>query len=174
MICLFKESNGICCSGTRFSLTVYDPMDYSTPGSSVLHYLPELAQTHVHWVGDANKPSHPLSSPAPPAFNLSQHHPCFFQWVGSSHQVAKYCSFSFSMSPSSEYSGLISFRIDWLDLLAVQGTLNHLLQNHISKASILWHSVFFMVQLSHLYMTTGKTITLTIKTFVSKVITALS
>ena len=150
-------------------LTFWDPLNCSAPGSSVLHYLPELAQTHVHWVGDANKPSHPLSSPAPPAFNLSQHHPCFFQWVGSSHQVAKYWSFSFSMSPSSEYSGLISFRIGWFDLLAVWGTLKSLLEQHSSKAWILQHSAFFMVQHSHPYVTTVKTIALTRWTFISKV-----
>ena len=86
---------------------------------------------------------------------------------------SKYWSFSFSISPSSEYSGLISFRIDWLDLLAVQGTLNSLLQHHGSKASILQRSAFFMVQLSHPYMTTGKTIALTIWTFVGKVMSLL-
>ena len=85
----------------------------------------------------------------------------------------KYCSFSFSISPSSEYSGLISFRMDWLDLLAVQGILNSLLQHHSSKASILWHSAFFMVQLSHPYMTTGKTTALTRHTFVGKVMSLL-
>ena len=85
----------------------------------------------------------------------------------------KYWSFSFSISPSNEYSGLISFRIDWLDLLAVQGTLKSLLQHHSSKASILWHSAFFMVQLSHPYKTIGKTIALTIHTFVGKVMSLL-
>ena len=92
----------------------------------------------------------------------------FFNWVGSLHQVAKHWSFSFSINPSNEYSGLISFRVDWFDLLAVQGTLKSLLQHHISKAAILWRSAFFMVHLSHPYMTTGKTIPLTIRTFVSK------
>ena len=85
----------------------------------------------------------------------------------------KYWSFSFNISPSNEHSGLISFRMDWLDLLAVQGTLKSLLQHHSSKASILWHSAFFVVQLSHPYMTTGKTITLTRWTFVGKVISLL-
>ena len=108
-------------------LTLCDPMDCSRPGLPVHHQLPEFTQTHVHWVGDAIQPSHPLSSPSPPAFNLSQHQG-LFQWVSSSHQVAKYWSFSFSISPSNEYSGLISFRIHWLDLLAVQGTLKILLQ----------------------------------------------
>ena len=118
-------------------------------------------------VSDAIQPSHPLSSPSPPAFNHSQHQG-LFQLISSLHQVVKVCNFSFSFSPFHEYSGLISFRMDWLDL-AVQGTLKGLLQHHSSKASILWHSAFFMVQLSHSYMTTGKTIALTRQTFVSKV-----
>ena len=147
-------------------------MNCSTPGFPVFHYLAEFAQTHVHWVSDAIQPSHPLSSPSPPALNLSQNQG-LFQWVSSSHQVAKYWSFSFSISPSSEYSGLISFRMDRLDLLAVQGTLKSLLQQHSSKASILQHSAFFMVQLSHPYMTTGKTTAFTRRTFVSKVMSLL-
>ena len=121
-------------------------MDCSPPGFPVHHQLPELTQTHVHPVGDAIQPSHPLSSPSPPVFSLSQHQD-LFQWVSSLHQVAKYWSFSFSISPSNGYSGLISFRIDWLDLLAVQGTLKSLLKHHRSKASILWCSAFFIVQL---------------------------
>ena len=96
-----------------------------------------------------------------------------FQWVSYSNQVAKYWSFSFSISPSNKYSGLISFRIDWFDFLAVQGTLKSLLQHHSSKASFLWHSAFFLVQLSHPYMTTGKSIALTIWTFVDKVMSLL-
>ena len=143
-------------------------MDCSTPGFLALHYLPGFSQVHVHRVGDAVQPSHPLLSPSPPAFNLSQHQG-LFQWVDSSHQVAKYWSFSFTIGPSNEYLGLISFRMDWLDLLAAQGTLKSLLQHHSLKASVLWCSAFFMVQLSHLYMTTGKNIALTIWTFVSKV-----
>ena len=107
-------------------------MDCSTPDFPVLHYLLEFAQTHVHGVGDAVQPPHPLLSPFPPTFYLSQHQG-LFQRVGSLHQVAKYWSFSFSLSPSKEYSGLISFRMDWFDLLAVQGTLNSLLQHHIQK-----------------------------------------
>ena len=106
-----------------------DRIDYSIPGFPVLHCLPEFVQTHVHWVSDAIQPSHPLSSPSPPALNLSQLQG-LFKWVSSSHQVAKYWSFGFSISPSNEYSGLISFRIDWFDLLAVQGTLKSLLQDH--------------------------------------------
>ena len=113
-----------------------------------------------------------LSSPSPSTFNLS-HHQGIFQWDKSSHQVAKYWSFSFSISPSNEYSGLISFRMDWLDLLAVQGTLKRLLQHHSSKASILWRSAFFTVQLSYPYMTTGKTIAFTRRTFVDKVTSLL-
>ena len=142
-------------SVTQSCLTLCDPMDCSTPGLPVHHQLPEVIQTHVHQVGDAIQPSHPLLSPSSPAFNLSQHQG-LFQGVSS-----KYWSFSFSISPSSEYSGLISFRVDWFDLLAIQGTLKSLLQHCSSKASILQHSAFFTVQLSHPYMTTGKTIALT-------------
>ena len=149
-------------------LTLCNPMDCNTPGFPVLYQLSKLAQTHVLWVGDAIQPSHPLSSPSPPALNPSQHQG-LFQWVGSSHQVAKVVEFSLSISPSNEHPGLISFRMDWLDLLAVQGTLKSLLQHHSSKASILWYSAFSMVQLSHPYMTTGKTIALTRWTFVDKV-----
>ena len=139
-------------------------MNHSTPGLPVHHQLLELAQTHVHRVSDATQPSHPLSSPSLPAFN------CASIRVFSSESVLhirwpKYWSFSFSIHPSSEYSGLISLRMDWLDLLAVQGTLKSLLQHHSSNASILWRSAFFTVQLSHPYMTTGKTITLTRWTF---------
>ena len=130
----------------------------------VLYYLPEFAQTHVHWFSDAIQPSQLLSYPSPSAFSLCQHQG-LFKWVSSSHRYPKFWSFSFRISPSSEYSGLISFRIDWFDLLAVQGILKSLLQHHSSKASILRLLAFFMVQLSHLYMTTGKTIALTIRTF---------
>ena len=135
-------------------------MDCSTPDFPVYHQLLEFAQTHVHRIGDVIQSSHPQSSPSPPAFNLSQHQG-LFQGVSSSYQVAKVWSFSFSICPSNEYSGLMSFRIDWLDILAVQGTLKSLLQHHNSKASILWHSAFFIVQFSHPHMTTGKTIALT-------------
>ena len=115
-------------------------MDCSTPGFPVHYQLPELAQTHVHWVSDAIQPSHPLSSPSPPSFNLSQHQG-LFKWVSSLHQVPKYWSFSFSISPCNEYSGLISFRMDWLYLLAVQGTLKSLLQHHSSW--LVWGRVNF-------------------------------
>ena len=141
-------------------LTLCDPMDCSTPGLPAHHQLLELAQAHVHWVGDGIQQSHPLLSPSPPAFNLCQHHG-LFQWISSSHQWPKYRSFSFSINPSSEYSGLIYFRIDWLDILVIQETLKSLLQHHSSKASIFQCLAFFMVQLSHPYMTTGKTIALT-------------
>ena len=144
------------------------PMDCSMPGLPVHHQFPELAQTHVRWVSDAIQLSHSLLSSSPPAFNLSQHQG-LFQWVISSHHVAKVLEFHFSISPSNEYSGLISCRIDWFDSLAVQGTLKSLLQHHSSKASILQCSAFFIVQLSHPYMTTGKTIALTRWTFVGKV-----
>ena len=142
------------------------------PGFPVHHQLLELAQTHVHRVGDAIQPSHPLSSPSPPASI------CLCIRVFSNESVLlirwpKYWSFSFSISPSSEYSGLISFRVDGLILLAVQGTLRSLLQHHSSEASILWHSAFFIVQLSHPYMTTGKTIALTRWTLVIKVMSLL-
>ena len=203
------------------------PYGLQDPSLSVLHYLSEFAQIHVHWVTDAIQPSHPLLSPSPLDLNLSQYHG-LFQWVGSLHQAAKYWSFSFIISPFNKYLGLISFkmgfacdsagkestcnwirsqlgwevpwvgkilrrrerlslpvfwpgefhglyspwgckesdltkqnslsfRIDWFDLLVAQGTLKSLLQHHNSKASIIWCSAFFMVQLSHLHMTTGKT-----------------
>ena len=127
--------------------TLCNPMNRSTPGLPVHHQIPESTQTHVHWVGDAIQPSHPLSSPSPPAPNP------FSIRVFSSESVLhitwpKDWSFSLSINPSNEYSGLISFRVDWLDLLAVQGTLKSLLQHHSSKASILQRSAFFTVQLS--------------------------
>ena len=134
--------------------TPCDPMNGSTPDLPVHHQLPEITQTHVHWVGDAIQPSHPLLFPSPPALNLSQHQG-LFQWVSSSHQVAKVLGFQLQHQSFQWTRGLISFRMDWLDLLAVQGTLKSLLQHHSSKAPILWHSAFFMVQLSHPYMMTG-------------------
>ena len=147
-------------------------MNRSTPGLPVHYQLPEFTHTHVHRVGDAIQPSHPLSSsfpppPIPPSIRVfSNESTVYMRWP-------KYWSFSFSISPSNEHSGLISFRTDWLDLLAVQGTLKSLLQHHSSKASILQRSAFFTVQLSHLYMTTGKTIALTRWTFVGKVTSLL-
>ena len=124
-------------------------MDCSTLGFPVHHQFPELVQANVHRVGNAIQPSHPLLFPSPSAFNLSQHE-ALFQWVSSLHQVAKVLEIQLQLSPSNEYSGLISFSIDWLDLLAVQETLKSLLQNHSSK-SILQCSAFLMVQLSHPY-----------------------
>ena len=112
--------------------TLCNPMNRSTPGLPVHHQLPEFTQTHVHRVSDAIQPSHPLSSPSPPAPYPSQHQ-SLFQWVSSLHEGPKYWSFSFSIIPSKEIPGLISFRVDWLDLLAVQGTLKGL-QHHSSKA----------------------------------------
>ena len=110
------------CSVAKLCVTLCDPMDCSKQGFPDLHCLPKFAQTHVHWVGDAIQPSNRLLSPSPPAFNLSQHQG-LFHWVSSSHQVAKVLEHS--ISPSSDYSGLSSFRIDWFDVLAVQGTLKH-------------------------------------------------
>ena len=147
-------------------------MNHSTPGLPVHHQLPEFTQTHVHRVSDAIQPSHPLSSPSLPAPNPSQHR-VFCNESTLRMRWPKYWSFSFSISPSNEYSGMIPFRIDWFNLLAVQGTRKGLLQHHSSKASILRSSAFFMVQLSHPYMTTIKTIAWTIWTFVSKVMSLL-
>ena len=158
-------------SVTQSCPTLCDPMNCSTPGLPVHHQLPEFTQTHVHWVGDAIQPSHPLLSrlllPSifPSIRVFSNESALRIRWP-------KYWSFSFSISPSNEYSRLISFRMDWFDLLAVQGTLKSLLQNHSSKASFLWLSAFFIVKLSHPYMTTGKTIALTRWTFVGKVVSA--
>ena len=147
-------------------------MNRSTPGLAVHHQLLEFTQTHVHRVSDAIQPSHPLSSPSPPAPNPSQH-----QSLSNESTLhmrwPKYWSFSFSIITSKEIPGLISFRMDWLDLLAVQGTLKSLLQHHSSKASILRCSAFYTVQLSHPYMTTGKTIALTKRTVVGKVMSLL-
>ena len=121
--------------------TFWDPMNRSTPGFPVHHQLPECTQTHVHRVSDAIQPSHPLSSPSPPAPNPSQHH-SLFQWVNSSHELSKVLEFQLQHQ-SFQWIGLISFRMDCLDLLAVQETLQSLFQHHSSKASIFWHSAFF-------------------------------
>ena len=133
---------------------------------------PPRAGSNSRRVGDAIHPSHPQESPSPPAFNLSQHQELSSEWV-IHIRWPKYWSLSFSNSPSNEYSGLISFRFDWFDLLAIQGTLNSLLPHHNSKVSIFRHSAFFMVQLSHPYRITGKAIALTIWTFVSKLMSLL-
>ena len=152
---------------TQLCPTLCNPMDCSTPGVPV-HHL-EFTQTHLQWVGDVIQPSHPLLSPSPLAFNLSQHQGLFLG-VSFSYQVVKVLELRFSISPSNEHPGLISFRVDCLDLLAVQETLKSLLQHH---TSILQHSAFFTVQLSHPYKTTGKTIALTRRTFVGKVMSLL-
>ena len=146
-------------------------MNCSTPGLPVHHQLPEFTQIHVHQVGDAIQPSHPLLSPSPPA-PIPASIRVFTNVSTLRMRWPKYWSFSFSIILSKGIPGLISFRRDWLDLLAVQGTLKSLLQHHSSKASILQRSAFFTVQLSHAYMTTGKAIALTRQTFVDKVISA--
>ena len=137
-----------------------------------VHHHPQLAQIHVHGVSDVIQLSHPLSSPSPPSLSLPQHQG-LSKWVSSSHQVAKVLELLCKHQSFQWILSLISFRIDWFDLPAVQGTLKSLLQHHNSKASILWCSAFFIVQLSHLYMTTGKPIALTIWTFASKVMSLL-
>ena len=159
----------VCASSvTQLCLILCDPMDCSSPGLPALHCLQEFSQTHVHWVSDAIQPSHPLLPPSTPALNLS------FLVSGSFPTSQLFASggqgigVRLSISPSNKYSGLISFRMDWLDLLAVQESLKSLLQDHSLKTSVLQHSVFFMVQLSHPNMTTGKTIALTTGTFVGK------
>ena len=164
---LYQFSSVQFSSVAQSCLTLCDPMNCSTPGLRVHHQLPESTQTHVHRVGDAIQPSHPLLSPSLPALNPSQHQGLCKESVVRI-RWPKYWSFSFSISPSNKYSGLIPFTIDWLDLFAVHGTLKSLLQHHSSKASILRHSAFFIVQLSHPYMTTGKTLALTIWIFVGK------
>ena len=175
-VCCFGEKKNqktesiLLSSVAQSCLTLCNPMDCSTSGLPVHHQLLELTQTHVRQVSDAIQPSNPLLSlsPLPSIFPnirvFSIESVLRIRWP-------KY--WSFSISPSNEYSGLISFRTDWVDLLAVQGTLNSLLQHHSSKASILQCSAFFIDQLSHPYMTTGKTIALTRQTFVSKVMSLL-
>ena len=158
------------CSVTKSCLTLCNPLDCNTLGFPILHYLSEFIQTHVHWVSDVIQPSHlfcplvflPLNFPSIRVF--SNELALRIRWPNY---------WRFSISSSNEYSGLMSFRIDWFDLLAARGTLESLLQHHSSKASILQCSAFFMVQLSHPYMTIGKTLSLTIWTFVSKVMTLL-
>ena len=159
-------------SVTQSCLTLCDPMNHSTPGLPVHRQIPEFTQTHVHRVGDAIQPFHPLSSPSPPAPNPSSIR-VFSKESSLRMRWPKYWSFCFSIIPSNEHPGLICFRMDWLDLLEVQGTLKSLLQHHSSKASILRRSPFFTVQLSHPYMTIGKIIALTRRTFVGKVMSLL-
>ena len=146
-----QKYNKIICEQLQFISvaqlcpTPCDLMDCSTPGFFVPHHLPELAQTHVHCVDDVIQPFHSLLSPSPPAFNISQHQGLFQMSQFFTSGGPKYSSFSFKISPSSEYPELISFRIDWCDLLDVQGTLESLLQHHSSQALILRHSAFFIV-----------------------------
>ena len=156
-----------CCSVTQSWPTLCNCMNFSTPGFPVLHRLPKLAQTHVYWVCEAIQSSHSLSSPSPPAFNLSQHQG-LFKWVSSLRQVAKVLELQLKHRSFQEIFRVDFLKVDWFDLLAIQGTLKSLLQHHSSKASIHWHSAFFIVQLSHPYMTTGKTIALTRWTLLAK------
>ena len=151
--------------------TLCNPIDSSIAGLPVHHQLPESTQTHVHWLSDAINHlilCYPLFLPPSifPSIRVFSNESVLIRWP-------KYWSFSFNISPSKEYSALISFRMDWLDLLAVQGTLKSLLHHHSSKASILQHSAFFTVQLLHPYMTTGKTIAMIRWTFVGKVLSLL-
>ena len=162
-----------CCSLAQLCLTLCNPMNCSTSGLPVPYHLPEFAQVHVHCIGNAIQLSHPLTCYSTSAFNLSQPQELFpmNHLFTSDDQNIK--SFSFSISPSSEYSGLISLRIDWFNLPAVQGTHRSLLQHHNLEVSLLWCSAFFTVQLSQPYVTTGKTIALTIWTFVGRVMSLL-
>ena len=154
-------------SVTQLCPTLCDPMDSSMPGLPVYHQLLEFTQTHVHWVGDAIKPSHPLPSSVFRSIRIFSNESVLrIRWP-------KYWSFSISINPSNEYSELISFRMDWLDFLAVQGTLKSLFQHYSSEALILQCSAFFIVQVSHPYLTTEKIITLTRWTFVGKIISLL-
>ena len=147
-VTLLRLNLGVFESFSLFSRSVMSdplrPHGLQQPGFPVHHQLPEPTQTHVHRVGDAIQPSHSLLSPSPPAFNLSQRQG-LFQWVSSSHQVARVLEFQLQLQSFQWIFGLFSFRIDWLDLLAVQGTLKSLLQHHSSKASILCRSDFFIV-----------------------------
>ena len=148
--------------------TLSNYVDCSTPGFSVHHQLPEVAQSHVHQVGDVIQPSHHCHPLLPSIF------PCTGVFFSESVLPIRWPKYwSFSISSSNEYSELISFRINWFDLLAIQGTLKSLLHHHNSKVSIFWCSAFFMVQISHPYMTTGKSMALTVWIFVGKVISLL-
>ena len=159
-----------CSSGVQSHLTLCEPIDCSMPGFPVLHYLLEFADTHVPWVSDAIQLILCLLLLLPSIFpNIRG----FSYESVFSDLVAKYWNFSFSTSHFNKYSELISFRIDWFNLLAVQGTLKSLLQHHSSKASVFWCSAFFIIQPSHPYMTIGETIALTIQTFVGKVMSLL-
>ena len=175
---MYGESNIEIYNLVQFSsvaqscLTLCNPMKCSMPGLPVHHQLLEFTQTHVHWAGDDIQPSYPFSAPFPPALKLSQHQ-SLFKWVSSSHQVAKLLEFQLQHQSFQWILRMIFFRMDSLDLLAVQGTLKSPLQHHSSKTSILWHSAFIIVQLSHLYMITGKTIALIRQNFIGKVMSLL-
>ena len=145
-----------CYSVAQSCPTLCDPKDCSMSGFPVLHCLPEFAQIHVPGVDDVIQSSH-LLLPLSLVLSLSQHRRLSNE-LAFHIRWPKYWSFSFSISPSNEHSGLVSFRMDWFDLLAIQGTLKSVLQHHSLKAAILWCPAFFMVQLSHLYTTTRKTI----------------
>ena len=147
-------------------------MDCSPPGLPVPHHLPEFPQVHVHCIGDAVQPSHPLTPSSPAALNLSQHQG-LFQWVCCSHQMTKILELQLQHQSFHEYSGLIFLMIDWSDLLAVQGTFQESSPAPHFKSIILWRSASFMVQLSQLYATTGTTVALTIQTFVGRVMSLL-
>ena len=157
-----------CCLVAKSCPTLCNLMDCSMPGFPVCHHFPEFTQIHVHQVSNAIQLSHPLRP-----LLLFPGIRVFFNESVFRIRWPKYWSFSFSISTSNEHWGLISFQVDWLNLLAVQGTLKSLLQHYSSKASILWHSAFFIVQLLHPYMTTGKTIALTRQIFVGKVMSLL-
>ena len=153
---------------TQSCPTLCDPRDCSLPSFPVNHQLPELAQTHVHWVNDATQLSHPLSSPSPPAFHFSQHQ-SLFKWVRYLHQVAKVLELQIQHHPCNEHSELISFRTDWFDLLAVQETLKIFLHFHNSKASVFLRlAILWSNSQSNPYMTNGKTIALTRWNFLAK------
>ena len=163
-----------CCSVAKLSLTLCDSMDYSMPGFPILYYLPEFAQTHVHWVSNAFQSSHPLS--------LLLLQPSVFPSIRvfsnqlvltSGGQSIKSFSFSFSISPSNEHSGMISFRIDWLDLLAVQGTLKSSPTSQFKSFSSLVLSLLYGLTLTSIHDYTGKTMALTMQTFVAKVMSLL-
>ena len=168
MTCISVQFSSV----TQSCPTLCNPMNRSTPGLPVQHQLPELTQTHIHQVHDAIQPFHPLSSPFHPAA-ISPSIRVFSNESTLRMRWPKYWSFSFSIIPSKEHPGLLFLRMDWLDLLVVQGTLKSLLQHHSSKASILRGSAF-IVQLSHPYMTAGKTIALIRQTFAGKVMSLLS
>ena len=169
---LGKQASVSGSSVTQSCLTLCNPMDCSTPDLPVHHQLPELAQTYVHWVSDAIQPSHPLYSPSPSTLNLSQHQG-LFQWVSSSHLVAKVLELQLQ-DQLFWWKSRTHFLKNWLVWPpCMQGTVKSFLQQHSSKASILRCSAFFIVQLSHPYMTTGKTRALTRRTFVSKVMSLL-